>query len=216
LSLLAAHFCQQIGGAAVFNAFSDNRQAEQRAQTDGGADDGSIVDFDPQLTHKRLVDFQSADRELLQVGQTCIASSEIVEQDTDAEVPYLAKNFDGILIVDEDVLGDFDLETVLSLASAGAGIRFFLADQWQAGFGRYSRCRNPSSYMSAESADEVPLSAPLDGLHQFRMPTARDATSAMVASDMADSAIIRSLALTVRGNVSAGENAVAFVNARNR
>jgi hypothetical protein len=135
LSLLAAHFCQQIGGAAVFNAFSDNRQAEQRAQTDGGADDGSIVDFDPQLTHKRLVDFQSADRELLQVGQTCIASSEIVEQDTDAEVPYLAKNFDGILIVDEDVLGDFDLETVLSLASAGAGIRFFLADQWQAGFG---------------------------------------------------------------------------------
>jgi hypothetical protein len=51
---------------------------------------------------------------------------------------------------------------------------------------------------------------------QFRMPTARDATSAMVASDMADSAIIRSLALTVRGSVSAGENAVALVNARNR
>ena len=40
---------------------------------------------------------------------------------------------------------------------------------------------------------------------------ARDATSAMVANDMADSAIIRSLALTVSGNVSAGENAVALV-----
>ena len=47
------------------------------------------------------------------------------------------------------------------------------------------------------------------------MPTARDATSAMVANEIADSAIIRSLALTVSGNVSAGENAVAFVNARN-
>jgi hypothetical protein len=45
---------------------------------------------------------------------------------------------------------------------------------------------------------------------------ARDATSAMVANDMADSAIIRSLALTVSGNVSAGENAVALVKARNR
>jgi hypothetical protein len=33
---------------------------------------------------------------------------------------------------------------------------------------------------------------------------ARDATKAMVASDMADSAIIRSLALMVSGNVPAG------------
>ena len=46
---------------------------------------------------------------------------------------------------------------------------------------------------------------------QFRMPTARDATSAIVASEMADSAIISIFALTVSGNVSAGENAVAFV-----
>ena len=53
-------------------------------------------------------------------------------------------------------------------------------------------------------------------INQFRMPTARDATSAMVANDIADSAIIRSLALTVSGKVSAGENAVAFVKARNR
>jgi len=46
---------------------------------------------------------------------------------------------------------------------------------------------------------------------QLRIPTARDATSAIVASEIADSAIISSLARTVRGNVSAGENAVAFV-----
>ena len=51
---------------------------------------------------------------------------------------------------------------------------------------------------------------------QLRIPTARDATSAMVASEMADSAIISSLALTVSGNVSAGENAVALVKARNK
>ena len=51
---------------------------------------------------------------------------------------------------------------------------------------------------------------------QLKMPTARDATSAMVASEIMDSAIISSLALTVSGNVSAGENAVAFVNAKNR
>lgn len=51
---------------------------------------------------------------------------------------------------------------------------------------------------------------------QLRMPTARDATSAIVASEIEDSAIISSLALTVSGKVSAGENAVAFVNAKNR
>jgi hypothetical protein len=48
------------------------------------------------------------------------------------------------------------------------------------------------------------------------MPTARDATSAMVANDMPASAIIKSLARTLSGKVSAGENAVALVKARNR
>jgi hypothetical protein len=51
---------------------------------------------------------------------------------------------------------------------------------------------------------------------QLRMPTARDATSAMVASEIAASAIMSSLALTVSGKVSEGENAVAFVNAKKR
>ena len=51
---------------------------------------------------------------------------------------------------------------------------------------------------------------------QLKIPTARDATSAMVASEIADSAIISSFARTVSGNVSAGENAVAFVNAKKR
>ena len=51
---------------------------------------------------------------------------------------------------------------------------------------------------------------------QLKMPTARDATSAMVTSEMAASDIMSNLALAVSGNVSAGENAVAFVNAKNR
>jgi hypothetical protein len=48
------------------------------------------------------------------------------------------------------------------------------------------------------------------------MPTARDATIAIVQREIAASAIIGSLALAVRGRVSAGEKAVAFVKARNR
>jgi hypothetical protein len=51
---------------------------------------------------------------------------------------------------------------------------------------------------------------------QFRIPTARDATTAIVMKEIADSVIMRSLALTVSGKVSAGENAVAFVKAKNR
>jgi hypothetical protein len=46
------------------------------------------------------------------------------------------------------------------------------------------------------------------------MPTARDATSAIVASNIPASIIINSFAHTVSGNVSVGENAVAFVTAR--
>jgi hypothetical protein len=46
---------------------------------------------------------------------------------------------------------------------------------------------------------------------QFNIPTARDATRAMVMREMADSAIMRTLALGVSGKVSAGENAVALV-----
>jgi hypothetical protein len=38
----------------------------------------------------------------------------------------------------------------------------------------------------------------------------------MVASEIAASAIMSSLALTVSGKVSEGENAVAFVNAKKR
>jgi hypothetical protein len=68
-------------------------------------------------------------------------------------------------------------------------------------------CRDPSRVMCAL----VTM-----GGDQLRIPTARDATSAMVASEMADSAIISSLALTVSGNVSAGENAVALVKAKNK
>lgn len=56
----------------------------------------------------------------------------------------------------------------------------------------------------------------ISGLAYANIPTAREATRAIVANDIADSAIIRSFALTVSGNVSAGEKAVAFVNARNK
>ena len=45
---------------------------------------------------------------------------------------------------------------------------------------------------------------------------ARDATTAIVMNEIADSTIMRSLALVVSGKVSAGENAVAFVKAKNR
>ena len=47
------------------------------------------------------------------------------------------------------------------------------------------------------------------------MPTARDATIAIVQREIAASAIISSFALAVRGKVLAGEKAVAFVKARN-
>ena len=51
---------------------------------------------------------------------------------------------------------------------------------------------------------------------QLKIPTARDATRAIVTSEIVDSVIISSFALTVSGKVSAGENAVAFVNARKK
>ena len=49
-----------------------------------------------------------------------------------------------------------------------------------------------------------------------KIPIARDATSAMVINEISAWSIISSFARVVRGNVSDGENAVAFVNAKNR
>jgi hypothetical protein len=43
------------------------------------------------------------------------------------------------------------------------------------------------------------------------MPTAREATRAMVTSEIAELAILRSNARAVGGKVSAGKNAVALV-----
>ena len=51
---------------------------------------------------------------------------------------------------------------------------------------------------------------------QLRMPTARDATIAMVQREIMASLIIKNFALAVSGNVSVGEKAVAFVKARKR
>jgi hypothetical protein len=50
----------------------------------------------------------------------------------------------------------------------------------------------------------MPSAPELQSRCQLRIPTAREATKAIVMSDMEDSAIIKSFARTVRGNVSAG------------
>ena len=49
-----------------------------------------------------------------------------------------------------------------------------------------------------------------------RIPTARDAPSAIVISEMSAWSIISSFARAVKGKVSDGENAVALVNAKKR
>jgi len=49
-----------------------------------------------------------------------------------------------------------------------------------------------------------------------KIPTARDAPSAIVISEMSAWSIISSLARAVKGKVSDGENAVALVNAKKR
>lgn len=52
------------------------------------------------------------------------------------------------------------------------------------------------------------------GVRQFRILTARAATSANVSNEIPDSAIISSLARSDNGMVSVGEKAVAFVKDR--
>ena len=59
-------------------------------------------------------------------------------------------------------------------------------------------------------------SRPQNSVAYERIPTAREATTAIVTREDSDSAIISSFARWVSGNVSAGENAVALVKARKR
>ena len=62
LAFFAASARQQIGGGAALDAFGNDRQAEQLAQANGGADDRHVVRVRHQFADEGLIDFQPVER----------------------------------------------------------------------------------------------------------------------------------------------------------
>ena len=86
---------QEFELLAGLDALGDHLEVEALAHVDDGSHDGGIVRIDRDVAHERLVDLQSADRELLQGGKRRIAGAEIVDRQIEAHRIQLVQQPDG-------------------------------------------------------------------------------------------------------------------------
>ena len=78
---------------------------------DHGADDGGIVGTGSDVGDETAVDFQSPDRQSLQIAQRRVAGAEIVECQTDVQGRQIAQGTnDRVGVGQNDALGDFQLQ----------------------------------------------------------------------------------------------------------
>ena len=69
LRRIAAKLAQHIPGRIAFDAFGDDFVTKIVTQIDDRAYDSDVLIVEGDVDDKRLVDFQSVNRQLLQVGQ---------------------------------------------------------------------------------------------------------------------------------------------------
>ena len=124
LSLFAAHPDQEIRRGPVLDAFGDDGQAQLLAEPDGRTDDRRVVGIGQQSEHERAVDLQPVEREFLEIAQAGKAGAEIVEHEANAKLLNLEERIQrALLVVEQDVLGDFELEAGWAQAGAGEHLR---------------------------------------------------------------------------------------------
>src|SRR5215213_9722024 len=124
LSLFAAHPDQEVGCGSVLNAFGDDRQAQLLGEANGRTDDRRVVGIGQQAQDERAVDLQPVERKFLQVAQAGKSGAEIVEHEANAKLLNLKERFQRtLLVVEQDVFGDFELEAGWTEAGAGEHLR---------------------------------------------------------------------------------------------
>src|SRR4051812_27373924 len=85
LAFLAAHRCKQAGCLIVLDAFGDHRKREILCERDGRTHNCSIAMVADEITDERAIDFESIERERLEIAQAAETGPEIVEYEPDAE-----------------------------------------------------------------------------------------------------------------------------------
>src|SRR3569623_2140982 len=86
---IAAVRNQKIELLLSFHAFGDDMQAKMARHAENGLDDCSIVTVGRCIVDEAFIDFQFVNRQLLEIGKTGIAGSEIVDRKTDAKFRQL-------------------------------------------------------------------------------------------------------------------------------
>ncbi len=82
-------------------------------QRDHGLDDRQVCVIVVEPTHKRAIDLDRVERQVLQVSEGRIAGSEVIEDEQDAELAQgLQGPGAGFRLVHQDRLGDLQLEQV--------------------------------------------------------------------------------------------------------
>src|SRR3984885_10700738 len=112
LGVVAGGLAQEFELLARLDSLGDDLEIEALAHVDDGADDGRVVRVHGDVANEGLIDFQSADRELLQGRQRGIPGAEIVDGQIQTHGVQLVEKTDGALGVrHQGGFGDFQLET---------------------------------------------------------------------------------------------------------
>ena len=112
LAGLAAVFLQHPVGVFVLDAFGHHVHVELVGHADAGLQDFAVLGGPVQVADEFLVDLEYGEGPLAELDQAGMAGAEIVHGDRDAQVGQVGELSLGAVGVDEDGLGDFDLQLV--------------------------------------------------------------------------------------------------------
>ena len=109
LHLVAAGQPQQHPLLVGFDPFRLHLHAERMPERDDRLDDGAGIAGGAERGHEGAIDLEPAERKFLQITQTRIAGTEIIERDADTERAQCFEADPGFLrIIDEDAFGNFE------------------------------------------------------------------------------------------------------------
>src|SRR5207253_531606 len=93
------------------DALGDHANVQRLAHRDHGRNDCSVASSALDVVNERLIDFQSIDREPLQVIERGMSHAEIIDRDAHSEILEIEKNLGGqVRILHGGALGDLDFQ----------------------------------------------------------------------------------------------------------
>src|SRR5262249_47760364 len=111
LEVCASQFAQRVELLLLFDALGDRLQSERLRELNDRVDKAASLRATSDVVDEALVDLQNVDRKLGECGKRRVASTEIVNRNSDAGLPQpIERVDDATRIVGEERFGDFDDE----------------------------------------------------------------------------------------------------------